>query len=233
MDEVVAEITELLERLDRKVAELAAAVSSALRAVPDLLTWVVERVEDGWNEFVRRFREVTLWIGDKLLYAGDPGLLAETRDAWHAEVAAVTSALAERLDAGDLRTDDTWDGAAAEQYRQKVPEQQAAIRAIRDEFTAGITAALDQVRDGIVVFWSGAGAALAALVAGIIGAITATGTIVGLPAAPVLAAAAVLTALASLGGTLAVLTSQASSAENTLNGVGSSGLTAWPSFALS
>ncbi|MBD3781169.1 MAG: hypothetical protein IE923_18150 [Micrococcales bacterium] len=233
MDEVVAEITELLERLDRKVAELAAAVSSALRGVPDLLTWVVERVEDGWDEFMRRFREVMLWIGDKLLYAGDPGELTETRDAWHAEVAAVTSALAERLDAGDLRTDDAWDGAAAEQYRQKVPEQQAAIRAIRDEFTAGITAALDQVRDGIVVFWCGAGAALAALVAGIIGAITATGTIVGLPTAPVLAAAAVLTALASLGGTLAVLTSQASSAESTLNGVGSSGLTAWPSFALS
>lgn len=233
MDEVVAEITELLERLDRKVAELAAAVSSALRAVPDLLTWVVERVEDGWDEFVRRFREVMLWIGDKLLYAGDPGELTQTRDAWHAEVAAVTSALAERLDAGDLRTDDAWDGAAAEQYRQKVPEQQAAIRAIRDEFTAGITAALDQVRDGIVVFWCGAGAALAALVAGLLGAITATGTVVGLPAAPVLAAAAVLTALASLGGTHAVLASRASSAESTLNGVGSSGLTAWPSFALS
>lgn len=232
MDDVVAEVLTLLDRVRQKADELGDALNAVLRRVPDLLSWIADRIHEGWDEFVGKLKEFFSWCADKLAYAGDPGALEQVRDRWH-EVAASTAALGQRVSAGELATDDSWQGDAADQYRQKIPDQKAAITAFRADFASGITSGVDALRGGIITFWIGVVVAVVALISGIIGALTSTATLFGAPAAPFIAAAAVLAALAAVGGGLLVLNSQASSAAGTIRGAASSGLQSWPSFALS
>lgn len=112
--------------------------------------------------------------------------------------------------------DDNWDGDAADAYRQTLPVQKNALDKVKTSLTDGISTALADVAEGIVVFWASATVALAALVAGIVAAIVSSATIVGLPAAPLIAAAAVSAACVAVitGGML--LKSRCSKASTTL-----------------
>jgi hypothetical protein len=82
--------------------------------------------------------------------------------------------------------------------------------------TDGIAGALSDVSKGIIAFWVGLVTALAALVVGIIAALSSSATIVGLPAAPFIAAGAALVAVGAVGGGMAVLTSVCSSAATSM-----------------
>lgn len=232
MDEVMGEVERLLQQIQDKIDWLRDKINGVLEKVPGWLDWVVGKVQEAWNEFIAKVGELWDWFTDKLAYAGDPGGLDSLATRWTTEIATVTSAQAHEVDSGDLMVDDRWQGDAAEQYRQKVPEQKSTLEAIRGQLVTAVTGALDTLRMGIITFWVGVGTALLALVGGLAGAATATGTIVGLPAAPVIAGIAVAVALAALGSTYWVLTSQAASAELKMRGAQSYGLDQWPSFAL-
>ena len=233
MDEAIDEVTRLLQQLQDKVDELTGKVNAVLAKVPGWLDWVVDRVLDGWDRLVEKLGEFWDWFTDKLSYAGDPGGLSDLARRWTDEVGATTSAQTHEVDDGDLLVDDRWQGDAAEQYRQKVPEQKKTLEDVRGQYVTALASALNDMSAGITAFWWGVAAAVVALIAGIAGALTATGTIVGLPAAPVIAVGAVVVALVALGSTYAILRSQASSAELSLRTARSYGLTTWPSFAVS
>jgi hypothetical protein len=230
---VIDEVTRLLQEIRDKVDELTRKVNETLAKVPGWAGWVVDRVLDAWDAFCEKLGQFWDWFTDKLAYAGDPGGLSDMARRWTDDVAAPVSAQTHEIDDGDLLVDDRWKGDAADQYRQRVPEQKESLEAVRSEYVTALTSALNSMSSGITVFWWGVAAAIVSLAAGIAGALTATGTIIGLPAAPVLAAAGVVVALVALGTTWSVLNNEATSAALALDTAKSYGLTSWPSFAVS
>ncbi len=104
--------------------------------------------------------------------------------------------------------------------------------AIRSEFATVVSGALDAMRSGISSFWWGVVGAIGGLIVAIAGAVVATGTIVGLPAVPVMVVLGVGIALIALGAGVAALHSAATTANNSLNQAASYGMKSWPSFAL-
>lgn len=233
MDDVIDEVTRLLEQVRDKVDELTRKVNETLAKVPGWASWVVDRVQDAWAVLCEKLSQFWDWFTDKLAYAGDPGGLSDMASRWADDVATPVSAQTHEIEAGDLLVDDRWQGDAADQYRQKVPDQKLTLKAVRSEYVTALTSALNSMSSGITVFWWGVAAAIVSLAAGIAGAITATGTIIGLPAAPVLAGLGVAGALVALGTTWNTLNNEATSASLALDTAKSYGLTSWPSFAVS
>lgn len=232
MDEVVARVISLLDTVEAKIQELQDKVNSLLDSVPFFLDWVIGKVQDAWNGFIAKLQSFWDWFTDKLSYAGDPGGLAAATQSWHADVGGPASSQSGRVDEGALLVDDNWSGDAASQYKQKFPGQKTAMENIRTEFVNNITLALDTIRSGIYKFWVAVAAALVALLVGVAAALTATGTIIGLPAVPVIAAGAVATCLVALGSGVVLLNSDADSANNRMAQAASFGPDAWPTFAL-
>lgn len=233
MDEVVSKVEAVLEKLKAKIEDLRTEINSALSKVPGFLDSVVGAVKDGWKAFCDKMQEFWVWFADKLAYVGDPGKLNAVSLSWMRDVGGPASQQSQLVDAGELLVDDNWTGDAAEQYRQKLPEQKSALESIRNEFSTVISGALDTLRNGIYVFWVSVMGAIIAMIVGIVGAMASTATIVGLPAAPVIASMAAVTALGALGGGIAILNSTATSANNKMTQAATFGLTTWPSFAVS
>ncbi|MCU7723851.1 hypothetical protein ODJ79_09010 [Actinoplanes sp. KI2] len=75
---------------------------------------------------------------------------------------------------------------------------------------------LNDVATGIIIFWTGLGTALVALVGGIIGALASSATIFGLPAAPFIAAGAALVASGAIITGCELLKARCASANTTL-----------------
>lgn len=232
MDDVAAKARQVLEKIEAKVEDLRNKINAVLSKVPGVLSWVVDKILDAWNAFCQKMQQFWDWFTDKLAYVGSPGALSDASSRWHQEVGGPVSVLSHDVDAGDLRSDDAWSGSAAEQYRQKVPEQQSAMQVIRD-LASLVASGLDTMRNAIIVFWGAVAIALLSFVGGLAGAITATGTILGAPAAPVIAGAAALVCLASLGVGVWSLNSAATSARNSMTQASTTGPTSWPVFSLS
>jgi hypothetical protein len=232
MDDVIAEVQELLAEVEEKIEELRTKVNGILAQVPGWLDWVVDKVRDGWNEACQKMAEFWDWFTDKLAEAGDMGALERAALSWNTDVGGPASDQSQLVDDGDIFVDDRWTGDAAERYKQKVPEQRRAMDAIRNEFAKVVSGALDAMRGGISAFWWGVVGIVVGLIVAIVGATTATGTIIGLPAVPVMIVTGVVIALASLAAGVAALNSAAASAKNSLNQAASYGLKSWPPFAL-
>ncbi|WP_250002109.1 hypothetical protein [Actinoplanes sp. M2I2] len=90
-----------------------------------------------------------------------------------------------------------------------------ALDNVKATLTDGVSSALSDVAEGIIVFWTGLIIALVALVGGIIGAL-ASATVVGLPAGPFIAAGAALTASAAMIAGGETLKSVCAAANSTL-----------------
>lgn len=232
MDTVIAEVYELLKEIEEKFEQLRSAINRTLARVPFWLDWIVDEVQRGWDEVCQKMSEFWALIQEFLAKAGDMGALERAALSWHTDVGGPASAQSQVADLGELLVDDHWSGAAADRYRDKVPGQQRAMEAIRNEFSNVVSGALDDMRSGISDFWWGIVGTLAGLVIAIAGGLTATGTIIGLPAVPVMIVLGAGVAIVSFLAGKAALESAATSANNTLTQAASYGQTSWPAFAL-
>jgi|SRR5699024_1741915 len=228
---VIQEILGLIADIERKVQELQDSINRMLDAVPTYLDWIFGRVRDGWNELLGHLEEFWAWIDRTVAQTGDYSALSQSADQWNLQVGEPVMAQSREVHAAELLVDDIWTGVAAEAYKQKVPQQQNTLQDIRNEYTTAIASALVTVKGGIALFWIGIGAALAALLGGIVGAIASAGTVFGLPAAPFIAGAAVLVAIAAISGGVWKLESDCSTANTQLTTAQSAGLQRWPTLA--
>lgn len=229
MDPAV-EARRVLEQLQQKFQELQTVINDTLSHVPAIFSWVVDRVQEGWTWLCERVAEVWDWFVDKLSYVGNPFMLSGASNAWKESVGGPATDVSRSVDRGELAADDRWQKFGAEQYRQRVPLQQAALKSIDTDYAQKIAAMMDDLQVAIVAFWAGVVAALITLV---VGFATATGeavTVLGLPLAPPTALGAIAIALGALGAATAVMYSKAASARSTLKGT-SSGVQGWPKFA--
>jgi hypothetical protein len=211
--ELVDKLLQIVDRINTKTTELQNAINDKLHWLPGLLQ---DKVVAGWNKFCDFMRKVWDFWYEVCSNMGSPSKLWATADAWSDTVGAPISAQVQSADAGLLTVDDNWDGDAANAYRQTLPLQKTALDKVKTTLTDGISGALSDVAKGIIAFWASLAVALAALVGGIIGALGSAGTILGLPAAPFIAAGAALAAAAAVIGGGLILKSVCSAASTTL-----------------
>jgi hypothetical protein len=211
--ELVDKLLQIVDRINAKTTELQNAINDKLGWLPGFLQ---DKVVAGWNKFCDFMRKVWDFWYEVCTNMGSPTRLWSTADAWSDTVGAPVSAQVQSADAGLLTVDDNWDGDAANAYRQTLSLQKAALDKVKTTLTDGISSALSDVAKGIIAFWASLAVALAALVAGIIGALASAATVFGLPAAPFIAAGAALAADAAVIGGGLILKSVCSSASTTL-----------------
>jgi hypothetical protein len=210
---LIAEINSIVQRINSKTVDLQNSINSLIGWLPGFLQ---DQVIAGWNKFTGFLQDCWNSLAEIFTNLGSPSALWNTADAWSNNIGGPVSAKVQYAKAGSLRVDDTWEGTAAEAYKQTLPLQETALARMKFSYADGISTALSDVAKGIIAFWGSLIVALAALVGGIVSALASSATILGLPAAPFIAAAAALAANAAfLSGGL-ILKSVASSANTTL-----------------
>lgn len=207
------QINTVVGRIDSKTTDLQNSINGKLQWLPDGLQ---DKVVSGWNSFCGFMKRIWDNLREILSNMGSPSALWSTADAWSDRVGGPVSGQVQSAEAGLLEVDDKWDGDAADAYRQTLPLQKAALDKVRATLTDGISAVLSDVAKGILAFWTGLITALVALVIGIIGALSSSATVFGLPAAPFIAAGAGLTASAAIITGAEILKSVCASANTTL-----------------
>jgi uncharacterized protein YukE len=184
-----------ISRIDGKTAELQSSIDGKMHFLPPPMQDTVRR---GWNDFCAFLGRIWDNLVTILSNMGSLSGLSTAAQAWSDRVGVPVSGQVQAADAGLLNVDDNWDGDAADAYRQMLPLQKAALEKIKTTITDGLSTALGQVHLGVLVFWSGMGAALVTLAVGIMGALGSSATLFGMPAAPFIAAGAAATASLSL-----------------------------------
>jgi hypothetical protein len=194
---VLHQIHDLVHRIEHKTTDLLNTIDRTLRTLP---TAIAARIADGTERFLALLRQAYGALAEVLDTMGSPSTLWAHATAWSGEVGGPVSGLALDADLDHTQADDGWGGSAAEAYRNCLGPQKNALVAVKATLTDGIAAMLSEMARAILVFWGLLAAGLASLVAGVIGAIAASATIVGLPAGPFLAGSAALTFLAAFAG---------------------------------
>ncbi|MBW6440018.1 WXG100 family type VII secretion target [Actinoplanes hulinensis] len=184
-----------IDRIDAKTVELQNSINDKLAYVPPPAQG---KIRQGWDDFCAFMRRIWDNLATILSNMGSLSALSTTAQAWSDRVGVPVSGQVQAADAGLLTVDDNWAGDAADAYRQMLPLQKAALEKVKTVLTDGLSTALEQVRTGVFLFWTGLLGALAALAVGIIGALASSATIFGLPAAPFIAAGAAVTASIAL-----------------------------------
>lgn len=191
----IAEMRVTVDKIDVKLLELQTGVNANLRRLPSALQ---NAVVDKWNEFVRLMQEAWGYYANIVENLGDPDYLRWDAEMWTRQVGGTVSAKQQVAEAGSLLVDDNWDGSAANQYRQSVIKQKAALEKVRTALAEPATKALNDLASAIETFCWALVAALAALLVGIITAIATVATIIGAVIAGIATAAAFLSAV--IGG---------------------------------
>ncbi len=192
---LLARINSTINRIDGKTVELQNSISSKLGFIPEP---VQSSIRQSWDDFCAFMGRIWENLQIILSNMGSPSALSDAAQAWSDRVGVPVSGQVQAADAGLLTVDDNWDGDAADAYRQMLPLQKSALEKIKTTITDGMATALDQARNGIFLFWAGLIGALVSLAVGLVSAVASSATILGLPAAPVIAAGAALTASMSL-----------------------------------
>jgi hypothetical protein len=212
---LLAQINSTVDRIHSKTTELQNSINSKLGAwyIPG---FIKDKVRAGWEKFTGFLQDCWNALAEIFGNMGSPSTLWNTADSWSNSVGGPVSGEVQSAEAGSLAVDDNWDGSAADKYRQNLPMQKTALEKMKSTYSDGISTALSDVAKGIIAFWGGLIVALGALVVGIIGAITSSATIIGLPAAPFIAAGAALVAVGAFYSGGLILKSVCSSANSNL-----------------
>lgn len=222
-------VIELLRQIQQKIDEITRLINAALDAVPAILSWVVDRVQEGWNQMLEKLAEFWAWFADKLSYLGNPFMLNGAAEGWKTvgtKVARINDGITDM----NLSVDDRWTGYAAGQYQQSIEPQRRANTSIMSDFAENIGNAMSSLANAITAFWVGVALAIITLLGALAGAAVATGTIIGLPAAPVLVALGIAGFLVAAGGGVAILAVSAGGVRTTFAST-QAGITSWPQIA--
>ncbi|MBG0560772.1 hypothetical protein [Actinoplanes aureus] len=202
-----------ISRIDTKTVELQNSINGKMGFIPPPLQ---ATIREGWDDFCAHMRRIWDNLTTILSNMGSLSALSETAAAWSDRVGVPVSGQVQAADAGLLTVDDNWDGDAADAYRQMLPAHKAALEKVKATLTDGLAAALGQLQGGVFAFWSAVAGALLALAIGIAGALGSSATILGMPAAPIIAGGAALTASLALIVGCETLKSACTSANTTL-----------------
>jgi hypothetical protein len=212
-----SQISSLVTKLDGKTVEFQNTVNDTLSDISWLIpdSWI-QWIKDRWNDFCDWMAKVWKQLTEIVENMGAPWDLSSTANAWSDKIGGPVSGKAQVATAGELSVDDNWDGDAATQYKQKMPLQATALDKVRSTLSEGVNNAMSTAQLGIWVFWVALVAALVTLIAGIIGAMASSATVLGLPPGVAIAIAAVIVFLAAIAGGIVTLRATLSNANSTI-----------------
>jgi hypothetical protein len=187
--EMIHKINELIAKIEKKSNDLIAACNKAISKVPG---FIGDKIRDGAELFISRMKQV--WEDLTYIFGnmGSPNALSRCSDEWSAAVGGPMSGLAGFTDPAVIRADDSWTGAGFRAYKDILPQQGNALKALKTVIVDGISTAMSEVSKAIMIFWGAIVVGLGAFVGCLIGAIASTATILGAPAGPVIAAGGAL-----------------------------------------
>lgn len=232
IDEIINKIESLLDKIQDKIKWIEGKINGLLSHVPFFLKWAVSAIQDLWNKVCDKIEEFWNWFTDKLAYAGDPGLLQQTGQDWNKLLGQPTHKRAADVDSDELLVDDTWTGTAADAYKSHIGDQKSALEAVGQTYATAVSSALNGLKTGVILFWSGVIAGLISLLVGIVLATGATGTIIGIPAALATILGAIVLFLVTAGGGVLALKLSLGDTSSSLNTL-KSYTDPWPNFVLS
>ncbi|BCJ41089.1 hypothetical protein GCM10010168_46130 [Actinoplanes ianthinogenes] len=211
--ELIGKVLHLVDQIEEKTQRLHAAVARGLPFLPPPMRM---QATGAWQEFCDEMTNYWNFWRDVFANMGSPSQLKTIAYTWSDRVGSPVSSQVQAVDAGQLTVDDNWDGDAAKAYRDLLPAQKDALTQIKATLTDAIGDSLNSIADAIRVFWGTMIATCVPLVGGLIGAIGASGTIIGIPAAVVAVLGAVITASIGMNIAIAMLKSSSESASSKL-----------------
>jgi len=232
MDEMVAKISAVFDKIEKKIDGLGETITHTLNSAPDILDDVIDKVVEGWNWFLGKLKDFWAWVNKLFGGVGDPSALHAASQAWATKVGNPVGALSADLGDSHRKLKNSWVGDASTAYADHLPEQKATLDSIGEKLSGPVGDALDSIGNAIADYWQNL--LLIVVPAFVLAIIFAEGeavTVFGIPLAPPTA----LVALASFIGAVEML-------ENTFSGVvetASGGMEAaasavpgtWPTFA--
>ena len=211
----LAELDALTARIDAKNIELGNSINANIGKLPDWIQKkIVEAVVRLWA-LVDKLRTTVIRV---LASPGDPDKLQDAAREWNDKVGQPSSAQSGGAQLNAKEVDNWWDGPAKIKYGDLLPPQNFAMRDITTVFTTTIAKGFKDLATAIKKLWVAMAVAFGALIAGLIGAVTSAGTLVGLPAAPFIAAGAVVVCIIAIITGMDTLRSDCDGIKTDLNG---------------
>ena len=173
-DYTIYDILNFLNDLQGDIDEMQAAVNNALNNLPWWVPdWAIKPVYDEWNNLCDEWGAMIQDVEDLVDNVGEAWTLPAAAAAWRDQVDNKLTGIPGKVAAGQLSSDDVFSGVSASAYRGVIPNQTAAMNAVKPQYTAKIADGLDDVADAINKSLSTVQEALVALGVAVAGAIVA------------------------------------------------------------
>ncbi|MGH3678998.1 MAG: hypothetical protein ACRDT2_01535 [Natronosporangium sp.] len=211
--EFLGRLNEVIGRVSAESASLTVAVNRGIGWLPPGVQHATRR---SWDEFVQALERLWDELREIISQLGSPSTLEAVALSWSEQVSGPVSALVGRVGVEVTHVDRYWEGDAAEAYLDSLPAKRTAIASLRTTYGEPAGSALAAMAGAIITFWVCLVAALITLAGGLVAAVSASGTIVGIPVGVPIAVIAVLGCAAAVVGGWAQLRAQASNQNNTL-----------------
>lgn len=234
MQQLIERIQRMIERIYKLWRDFIDTVNRTLARVPDVLSWVRDRLLEAWDGLTAKANEFFAKIGELLERFGDPFQVGDVASRWNPEIGAPAAAAAAEVTTGQLYADDgQWVGSTADAYRNRVSEQQATLNAIRDEIAVKVASSLNSMQIAMWTFYTALAGALATFIACLVGGLASAATIFGLPATPFIIGAGFVVAIAAITGAGFLFGAHASTQADALRTtLTSAKVTKWPNFVV-
>lgn len=197
---LLGQIRAAAERLQGIVDGFVRVINWALDQLNRLIfrpiRWVADEIRQKWNEFLGVLEDVWEEISFILQNPGSPSTLTAAANTWISQVSNPLTTQGADLDASQDAVLQYWTGQGAEAYQTALGAQSDVL--------GGFDLPLRQVADALAAtastitdFYTQNAVALATLIGAMVGALAASGTIVGIPAGIVIAIGAALAYVAA------------------------------------
>ncbi|HWM04412.1 MAG TPA: hypothetical protein VNP92_18910 [Actinophytocola sp.] len=127
-EDILRRVREALEEIPRQFQRLVDNVNSVLDWLPG---WVLDRIREALNAVADFIGKVITEITKFVTQPGVPWTLWNHGNSWVDDIGAKASNWQEVFTLGAMKTDDEWSGSAANAYKNVLPQQKAALTAIK------------------------------------------------------------------------------------------------------
>jgi uncharacterized protein YukE len=212
MNPLVQEAHRKSQEIDQNTTKFFDQVNSVMSWVPAPLEYLVDPVIRGMQLLNEKLRE--FWDRVKLLWEqpGDSDRLKQIGEQWVSQVGNALGDIAGTIGLDKLRTTIEWEGRAARAYQATVPPQAAGLNSVKD-IAGQLRSSLNSLANSIDMFWMAMGFALTGLVVGIVAAVAAACTLVGIPAAIAFIVGTVAATIGVIAATVMTLESHVNTIE--------------------
>lgn len=174
-------VDDIIMVIEQKTNDLFNGINDVLSWVPWPLSDLISGIEDDVKNFEQKMQEFWDQMNEFLHERGSATALTQAAQVWLQQVSTPAGNLAGKLSPNILQAEDDWSGDAANAYKNTIPAQDSALEAIQ-KIANQINTSLTNIASAIGSFWTAIYIALGALAVGLVGAIAACCTVVGIPA---------------------------------------------------